>query len=226
MVPVIRGLGTALPTSSLSQTDSYLYAKNLSCENVHQSRALRQLYKKTGIDRRSTVLKTESLLPTDFFPERGPSSEHGPTTGMRMQRYSEEAGELASLSSMRALQDAEVSSERITHLITASCTGVGAPGFDLEIINSLALPRSVYRTHIGFMGCHGGMNALRVGAAFAAAPTGIGRFDFGDRTLFIALSIWLGFKQSRRQFIVCRWQRIHRDRSSRITVGIACGLAY
>ena len=169
MVSVIRGIATALPDLSLAQSDSYSYATDLCCDNSRQARVLRQLYKKTGIERRSTVLMTESKLPTDFFTERQADFASGPTTAMRMRRYSEEAGKLASLSSERALLEAGVSARSVTHLITASCTGVCAPGFDLEIMHNLGLSRSVYRTHIGFMGCHGGMNAMRVGAAFAAA---------------------------------------------------------
>jgi predicted naringenin-chalcone synthase len=40
---------------------------------------------------------------------------------------------------------------------------------DLEIIRHLGLPATVARTHVGFMGCHGAFNALRVADAFVAA---------------------------------------------------------
>ena len=50
-----------------------------------------------------------------------------------------------------------------------SCTGFIAPGVDLALINGLGLPPTVQRTHVGFMGCHGALNGLRVANAFASA---------------------------------------------------------
>ena len=44
-----------------------------------------------------------------------------------------------------------------------------APGFDMALINEVGLPPSVSRTHIGFMGCHGALNGLRVAKAYAEA---------------------------------------------------------
>jgi predicted naringenin-chalcone synthase len=45
-----------------------------------------------------------------------------------------------------------------------------APGFDFDVIRELGLPATVARTHVGFMGCHGALNGLRVARAFAADP--------------------------------------------------------
>ena len=56
----------------------------------------------------------------------------------------------------------------LTHLVTVSCTGFLAPGVDLALIKELGLPPTVQRTHVGFMGCHGALNGLRVARAFAA----------------------------------------------------------
>ena len=62
--------------------------------------------------------------------------------------------------------------ESITHLVTVSCTGFVAPGVDLALIDGLGLRPTVERTHVGFMGCHGALNGLRVANAFATAdPT-------------------------------------------------------
>src|SRR5204863_3753847 len=57
----------------------------------------------------------------------------------------------------------------ITHLVTVSCTGFQAPGVDLALVRRLALSPGVARTHVGFMGCHGALNGLRVARAFADA---------------------------------------------------------
>src|SRR5207237_6181884 len=61
---------------------------------------------------------------------------------------------------------------RVTNLVTISCSGFYAPGFDIALIKQLPLPASVARTHIGFMGCQGALNGLRVARAFLDAdPT-------------------------------------------------------
>jgi prepilin-type processing-associated H-X9-DG protein len=85
----------------------------------------------------------------------------------RMQRYEQEAPKLAIAAARQALHKAAVAGEDITHLITVSCTGFFAPGIDYTLIRGLALAPSVARTHIGFMGCHGAINGLRAGLAFA-----------------------------------------------------------
>ena len=80
--------------------------------------------------------------------------------------------QLAGQAATRALHAAGVSPDAVTHLITCSCTGFANPGVDVELITRLGLPPTVSRTHVGFMGCHGAFNALRVADAFASANPG------------------------------------------------------
>src|SRR5205823_7939283 len=42
-----------------------------------------------------------------------------------------------------------------------------APGVDIDLIQGLGLPPGTQRTHVGYMGCHGALNGLRVARAFA-----------------------------------------------------------
>jgi predicted naringenin-chalcone synthase len=58
---------------------------------------------------------------------------------------------------------------RITHLLTASCTGFHAPGFDVHLVKSLNLRRTVHRTHVGFMGCFAGFSTLKLADAICRA---------------------------------------------------------
>ena len=51
----------------------------------------------------------------------------------------------------------------ITHLITVSCTGMSAPGLDLELVEALQLSPNVFRTSVNFMGCYAGIHALKLG---------------------------------------------------------------
>jgi alpha-pyrone synthase len=60
----------------------------------------------------------------------------------------------------------------VTHLVTVSCTGFMAPGVDVALIEGLGLAATVQRTHVGYMGCHGALNGLRVARAFTGADPG------------------------------------------------------
>jgi predicted naringenin-chalcone synthase len=55
-----------------------------------------------------------------------------------------------------------VERSRITHVIVTTCTGLSAPGLDLELIDRCGLNPSVERTVIGFMGCYAGISALKM----------------------------------------------------------------
>jgi prepilin-type processing-associated H-X9-DG protein len=83
--------------------------------------------------------------------------------------YAESATGLATTACRKALADASIDAAGITHLITVSCSGFAAPGVDVQLIRELSLAPDVARTHVGFMGCHGALNALRVARAFADA---------------------------------------------------------
>ena len=66
---------------------------------------------------------------------------------------------------IKAINDCGVYSDKknkITHIITVSCTGMYAPGLDIEIINELKLPANTLRTSVNFMGCYAAINALRI----------------------------------------------------------------
>lgn len=49
----------------------------------------------------------------------------------------------------------------ITHIITVTCTGLFAPGLDIEIIQAMELPTSIARHSINFMGCNAAILALK-----------------------------------------------------------------
>jgi predicted naringenin-chalcone synthase len=53
--------------------------------------------------------------------------------------------------------------QEITHLITVSCTGMSAPGLDLQIAEDLGLSNKVFRTSVNFMGCYAAIHAMKIG---------------------------------------------------------------
>lgn len=171
---VVLGWGTAVPPHAIDQGDAATLAAEVNCRTEKQRRFLREAYLHAGVERRHSCILAASDGPLagrqTFFPPPTSEADRGPGTAARLERYREEAPALALAAARRALDEAAIDPHRITHLVTASCTGFHAPGFDIELAEQLPLRADVARTHIGFMGCHAALNALRVAQAFAAGP--------------------------------------------------------
>ncbi|HYF15421.1 MAG TPA: type III polyketide synthase [Phycisphaerales bacterium] len=157
----IVGVGTSVPPCSIARDDSVRLAMGLA--PGLSARGVAGMYERSGVDRRGSVLLNADGSQSFYAPT------HDPTTRERMQRFAREAGTLAASACRDALTRAGVSPVGVTHVVTASCTGFSAPGVDQALVESLGLPTCVERTHIGFMGCHAAVNALRVAGAFARA---------------------------------------------------------
>lgn len=173
MAMTLVGIGTAAPEHSIEQTHAVDHAVGISCQTEQQLRLLPVLYRRTGVGKRHSVLletssNTASARQT-FYRSADGHDDMGPTTSVRMDRYAIEAPGLALSAARAALADGDVSPEEITHLVTVSCSGFHAPGFDVSLIRDLGLSPETSRTQIGFMGCHGALNALRVAKAFSEA---------------------------------------------------------
>lgn len=169
---VILGIGTATPHQKIQQQHAALLATNLIGNRAPAERTMQAIYRQTRIARRSSVLLNEAqegVFSQDFFQPAASADDHGPTTQDRMTRYATEATPLAVEAVGKALIKAGVIPEEITHLVTCSCTGFQAPGVDIALMKELGFSNTTNRTHIGFMGCHGGFNALRVAKAYAEA---------------------------------------------------------
>lgn len=179
MIARLLGLGTACPTTALSQEEALDAILRLVPGLEARRSGLAALFRRTGIDRRhSAILGVEANRPP-FGLQHG---ERGPSTALRMAAFEQEARPLVRDASLRALADAGVAPGAITHLVSVTCTGFAAPGFDLALIADLDLARTVERTQVGFMGCHGALNGLRVAKALAEA-------DPRNRVLLAAVEV-------------------------------------
>ena len=84
-----------------------------------------------------------------------------PNTTRRMELFEKNAPLLMRKAIDRlALSDQERAG--VTHVLVTCCTGLYAPGLDLEIVDHLRLPACVERTMVGFMGCYAAINALKL----------------------------------------------------------------
>lgn len=171
MTPATKllGIGKAVPEHSISQQDAAALAQQLCFLDKQGARQVPILYARSKIDRRGSVLleKNGATPTTSFYTQGQHGGDLGPGTQARMLRYAAEAPRLAVAAAQAALTQARMAPANIRHLVTVSCTGFEAPGFDAAVIRECGLSPEVSRTHIGFMGCHGVFNALRVAKAMS-----------------------------------------------------------
>jgi len=171
----IHGLGTALPPQRIAQGDASAIATEVAlahqAPSPSQRRLLDTLHRRSGVATRHSVLLEPQAPGTaaDTTSHQSFFGSSSPGTGERMRRFSKEAPTLALRAVRAALEQAQLPVERITHLITVSCTGFSAPGVDQALMAALPLSAGVARTQVGFMGCHGALNGLRVAAGFTGA---------------------------------------------------------
>lgn len=175
----ILGMGTALPDYVFPQDVAVRVAQVL-CLDPRQSALVPVLYRQTEIATRHIVVGEAVMRDVidgtrhsqSVFLPSGVPDDPGPTTRQRMQIYEKESFPLALRACRAALVESAIKASEITHVVTVSCTGFQAPGVDVALIKELELSPSVERTHVGFMGCHGALNGLRVARALADAEAG------------------------------------------------------
>lgn len=170
---LLTGIGTAVPKHSISQADAAAAWSSWAGVDPKKAKTVKALYRRSGVKKRhSTLLESsgEGAGPSQsFFQPAQYDGDPGPSTRVRMDRFEKDAPGLAKNAALAALSDARIGANEITHLVTVSCTGFFSPGLDTLFVDLLGLPATVERTHVGFMGCHGALNGLKVASAQAEA---------------------------------------------------------
>ena len=155
----INSIGTATPKYEILQDEVLEFmvkAHELNDEETHQ---LQLLYRATGIRKRHSVLPDYKKGANYSFYPNSSNLEPFPSTKQRQSTYKKEAIELSIAAVRNCMFNYDVSN--VTHLITVSCTGLYAPGLDIELVFRLGLNSSVQRTAINFMGCYAAFNAIK-----------------------------------------------------------------
>jgi predicted naringenin-chalcone synthase len=194
----ILGLATALPEGVVHQQQAAAEAMPYCTSTAAQRRRLSRLYESTTVDTRRTVLGGQThdpngqagsrppaprdgsaapaptgLLSDTFYPPPNDDADRGPTVSQRMAVYRTHALPLVQQAAQEALEQARLTPSEVGQLIVVSCTGFSSPGLDVQLIDALGLPDETGRTIVGFMGCHGALNGLRVAQGLAQAPGGV-----------------------------------------------------
>jgi predicted naringenin-chalcone synthase len=157
----IVSIGTALPKFRHEQSDIMDFMQTVYAVDEKEKRKLRYLYGHSGIETRYSVLPDFSLPAGDwsFFPATE-NLEPFPTIDERLQKFQQLAPALSLDAINKCLEQDH--NRKITHLITVSCTGMSAPGLDLELLSMLGLPSNTWRTSVNFMGCYAAIHAMKL----------------------------------------------------------------
>ena len=161
--PAIYSIGTAVPPHRIAQEDHYSILASANGLSRAEGLTLRAIYAKSGIEYRHAVLEEFALPDAPDNIIWHPAGEVAPAgVAARMQVYEEYAPAVATEAVKNCLSRLpSLEADAITHIVTFSCTGMSAPGLDIQLVESLGLRRSVERTCINFMGCYAAINALK-----------------------------------------------------------------
>ncbi len=162
----IISIASGVPTYKHAQSTLFNFADKVYNKNEGDTRKLKFLYNHSGIRYRYSVIpdfdlhkkervffnETEDLLPV-------------PSIGKRMEVYNQHAAKLSAETIIKCIAG-KIETKDVTHLITVSCTGMSAPGLDLQLIELMDLPKNIFRTSVNFMGCYAAIHAMKLGDAF------------------------------------------------------------
>jgi predicted naringenin-chalcone synthase len=158
----IISIGTAVPRFKHLQDEILGFMSRIYAFNEKDRRKLKYLYHQSGISNRYSVLSDYSRPPEDwtFYPA-AENLEPFPSLELRMKLFNQYAPGLSAEAIGNCLKNG-ISPKEITHLITVTCTGLSAPGLDLQLVEMLDLPRNIFRTSVNFMGCYAAVHALKL----------------------------------------------------------------
>jgi predicted naringenin-chalcone synthase len=156
MPAFISSIGTAVPDYVTDQKSIGDYMIQHLSLNDDDARKLRLLYRATGIQQRHSILPDFNAAHEETLLFNKLSF---PSVRQRMNLFREEARKLSKKAVCETIDPDQYN--QITHLVTVSCTGMYAPGLDIDLIEDLGLPTNVERTAINFMGCYAAFIALK-----------------------------------------------------------------
>ncbi len=158
----IKSIGTAVPQFKHEQSEILHFMSRIYAFNEKERRTLKYLYHQSGITSRYSVLSDYSREPADwtFYPP-SENLEPFPSLEKRMKVFNRHAAGLSATAIQNCL-DKQMDVQDITHLITVTCTGMSAPGLDLQLMELLQLPKNIFRTSVNFMGCYAAIHALKL----------------------------------------------------------------
>jgi len=154
----IISIGTALPEHCHSQNEILKFMQKAYKLDENDGRKLAFLYKHSGIQNRYSVLDDFAKSEDEWNFVK---PDYNPFLDDRMEIYQQYAPKL-SVTAINNAINGFINPDQITHLITVSCTGMSAPGLDLQVAEALQLKSNLFRTSVNFMGCYAAIHALKM----------------------------------------------------------------
>lgn len=162
----ISSIGIAVPEYAFSQPAIASFMERAMQPGYTESRKLHAVFRASGIDTRYSVLDDYGKQDNYSFYPNTENFEPFPSTQHRAEAYRKHALPLSVKAAENCFaQSASVKPKDVTHLIQVSCTGMYAPGLDIDLIRHFYLSESIQRTCINFMGCYAAFNAIKIADA-------------------------------------------------------------
>ncbi len=170
----IVSIGLANPGPPIPQNTIAGFMKKAHGLELDEARKLGFLYKKSGINTRHSVLEDFDKVRNEeytFFPNSD-KLEPFPGTKARMKVFIDTAPQLCENAVRNCLEKVDMEADQITHLVLVSCTGMVAPGVELELMSRLGLKDEVERYCIHFMGCYAAFTGVKLADKILKAEPG------------------------------------------------------
>ena len=163
----ITAIGIANPQYRISQSTIADFMVKAMQLGQNDTRLLQTIFRSSGIDFRHSVLPDYGGEADFTFYPNTADFEPFPTTEKRLSAFRQNVVDLSSKAidnMLLMLPTFDIRS--VTHVIVVCCTGMYAPGLDIDLVKRYNLSKSVHRTGINFMGCYAAFNAIKVADAF------------------------------------------------------------
>lgn len=149
-------MGTAIPEYAFNQSELLDIFLNHGHLAHKEQEKLKKIYNASMIDKRHFVINFKDDI------------EHYVSLSFPISKRMLWFEQYASALGIKAIKNSKLTPQElqtVTHLITVSCTGMYAPGIDIEIIKACNIPSTIARTCIYFMGCAAMINAFKTADA-------------------------------------------------------------
>ncbi|KAF3761544.1 thiolase-like protein, partial [Cryphonectria parasitica EP155] len=180
----ILGLGTQYPPYGLKpEAIDTLVQRYHDAESPSMKKVL-SINKYTGIGTRSSIGDPDHPVVNNPDP---PSIEE------LHEVFMSEGVPLAVSAARKAIDEAKIDLEEITHVVSTSCTDSANPGYDHFVCQGLGITHQVEKVLLHGIGCSGGLAALRTAANLALGHSYRGK---PARILVVALEVSTTFVRS------------------------------
>eukprot|EP01119_Soliformovum_irregulare_P011203 TRINITY_DN278_c0_g1_i1.p1 TRINITY_DN278_c0_g1~~TRINITY_DN278_c0_g1_i1.p1 ORF type:complete len:586 (-),score=245.05 TRINITY_DN278_c0_g1_i1:380-2137(-) len=147
----ILGMGTANPENIVTQEmalGSFLEFSNTLKHNPDSVKKITKLFEGSSMEKRFFTIPPSQLVQVESTEERN-------------KLYIQHAPKLAFRAATKAIENWGGDRQKITHVVSVSCTGTIVPGLEFQLVQDLKLNPNCMRLGVNFMGCFGGLTGLR-----------------------------------------------------------------